>query len=167
MSAALAFLDQLHFDAGDQAAVVTFNSDAWLLAVLTPDRTALDAAIADMKTGQFTRIDLGIVSAREELLGPRRHGDNTPVMIVLTDGRANPEPVETAIEQAEMAKRAGITLFVIGLGVPEALDDEALRLIASRPGYYYRTSDADNLAAIYEEIAEVIPCPPELFWGRR
>ena len=92
---------------------------------------------------------------------------NRPVIILLTDGKANPEPVETAVDEARRAKEAGVTIFVIGLGHPEDLDNEALRLIASRPDYYYQTPRAEELAAVYEEIAGVIPCPPEQFWGGR
>lgn len=41
------------------------------------------------------------------------------------------------------------------------------RRIASRPGQYLRTPDADALAAIFERIAGEIPCPPDAYWGKR
>ena len=165
VEAAGTFLDQMHFDAGDQAAVVTFNSDATLLAPLTTTRALLDAALGAITTAQFTRIDRGIAVAREELASTRHRPGNTPVMIVLTDGRANPVPVSVAEVEARQAKDAGIIIFTIGLG--NDLDTEGLRAIASRPEWFYSAPSAEELAGIYRGIAVAIPCPASVFWGQR
>ena len=165
VEAAGTFLDQMHFDAGDQAAVVTFNSDATLLAPLTTTRALLDAALGAITTAQFTRIDRGIAVAREELASTRHRPGNTPVMIVLTDGRANPVPVSVAEVEARQAKDAGIVIFTIGLG--NDLDTEGLRSIASRPQWFYSAPSAEELAGIYRGIAVAIPCPASVFWGQR
>jgi hypothetical protein len=86
-------------------------------------------------------------------------------MIVLTDGRANPVPVEVALAEARQAKAAGVALFTIGLGAD--LDFEALAAMASRPEFFYAAPDGEALAGIYRGIAVAIPCAPEQFWGRR
>jgi Mg-chelatase subunit ChlD len=163
--AARRFIDLLK--SSDQAGIVWFNTTAAREQVLTRDKAALRSAIDRIVNAQFTRLDLGIKVARDELVSDHHVPGNRSVLILLTDGKANPEPVETALHEAQLAKGAGITLFVIGLGRAEDLDDDALRQIASRPEYYYQTTDASTLTTIYEEIAGVIPCPPELFWGRR
>jgi hypothetical protein len=165
IAAAGTFLDQLHLDAGDQAAIVTFNSDATLLAPLTADRAALEAALTGITTAQYTRIDRGIAVARAELAGSRHRPANTPVMIVLTDGRANPVPVSAAEAEAQAAKDAGVVLFMVGLG--QDLDTDALHRMASRPEYFFVAPDAEQLAGIYRSIAVAIPCPANAFWGRR
>jgi len=165
IAAASRFIDLLK--PGDQAGVVSFNDTAVLEQGLTGDKLALRTALRRIDIDQFTRLDLGIAKARDELASSRHNLDNRTVLILLTDGKANPEPVETAIQEAELAKKARITLFVIGLGRPQDLDDGGLRQIASRAEFYYQTPDASTLATIYEEIAGVIPCPPEQFWGRR
>ncbi len=165
IEAAQVFLDQVRLGAGDQAAVVMFNNDAWLAATLTTDRSALDTALEGIQTAQFTRIDRGIAIARQELLGSRRNEDSTPVMIVLTDGRANPVPVDVAIVEARLAKEAGVQLFTIGLGAD--LDAEALAQMASLPEWFYVAPDAEDLVDIYRAIAVTIPCPMGNFWGVR
>jgi hypothetical protein len=53
------------------------------------------------------------------------------------------------MDEASLAKAAGITIFVIGLGRAEDLDDTELREVASLPEYYFRTSDATALTVIY------------------
>ena len=165
LDAARVFLDQLHMADGDQAAVITFNDEATLRSPLSSDRTVLDAALAAATTAQYTRIDLGIAVARAELASSRHKPSNTPAMIVLTDGRANPVPVSVAENQARQAKDAGIVIFTIGLGGD--LDTDALRAIASRPEWYYTAPSADELAAIYRGIAVAIPCPARAYWGQR
>ena len=165
VEAAQTFVDQLQLDAGDQAAVVAFSSDAWVLAPLMSDRAAIERALEGIQTDQLTRIDRGIEVARGELGSPRHWRSNTPVLILLTDGRANPGPAVAAVEQAWLAKDAGVVVFTVGLG--SDLDDDALAQMASRPGYFYTTPDAEDLADIYRAIAVSIPCPAESFWGRR
>jgi hypothetical protein len=38
------------------------------------------------------------------------------------------------------------------------VDRDLLRLAATRPAYYYEAPRTEDLAAIYEEIAEALPC---------
>jgi Mg-chelatase subunit ChlD len=107
---------------------------------------------------EFTRIDLGIERGHEELASSHHIPSYRPVLILLTDGKANPGGPQAAVEAAERAKDQGITIFSIGLGTVDALDFEALTVIASRPEFAYRTADPDDLARIYSEIAHALPC---------
>ena len=75
------------------------------------------------------------------------------------------QAAEPAVEQARAATAQGITVFTIGLG--NELDFDALARMATKPGYFYRAPQAEDLAGIYREIARVIPCPREQYWGHR
>ena len=132
---------------------------------LTSSEPDLHAALDRIATAPQTRIHRGIEVAAAELASPRRAAGHTPVMVLLTDGRANPEGPEFAVAEADAAKRAGVTVFTVGLG--DDLDHEALRAMASRPDDYHHAPDAEQLAEIYRAIAVAIPCPAERFWGRR
>jgi Mg-chelatase subunit ChlD len=149
----------------DQAAIVSFNAGAELLQPLTGDRAALADALTRIQVQQTTRLDLGIQVARTELSSTRRKAGNDPVMIVLTDGRANPVGPDAAVREGAAAKGEGVTIFTIGLG--EELDLDALSAIASKPAYFYSAPDGEDLEAIYKAIAVAIPCPADTFWGRR
>jgi Mg-chelatase subunit ChlD len=149
----------------DQAAIVVFNSDAWLRQELTGDRGLLASALQGIQTARQTRLDRGVAVGHEELVGSRRRPGNQAVMIVLTDGLANPVPASVAVEEAAAAKADQVTIFTIGLG--NELDEWALQAMASRPDYYYWAPDAEELADIYRRIAVTIPCPAGQFWGRR
>jgi Mg-chelatase subunit ChlD len=164
-AAARAFLDQVHLDAGDQAAIVAFNADVSVLAELTSDRAALLEALDRLEVAPQTRIHLGVRAAQAVLTSARHRAENAAAMVVLTDGRANPESPELAVDAAEVAKAVGITVFTIGLGAE--LDFLALGRMASTPGYFFQTLDAGELEEIYTQIAVAIPCSGERFWGRR
>ncbi|RIL07076.1 hypothetical protein DCC79_15030 [bacterium] len=162
--AARVFLDQLRLGAGDRAALVSFNGAATLDQPLTDVRADLDRALGAIRVAPLTRLDLGVGTAHAELVGPRRQ-PGVAVVILLTDGRANPVPVEAAVDAARLAKADGILVFTVGLG--DDLDFEALTQMASRPQYFFRAATADALADIYRDIAGEIPCPPGAFWGGR
>ncbi len=156
-AAARLFLDQLDLPT-DQAAIVAFNASAALAQPLTGDRAALHEALDGIQTAQFTRIDLGIRAAQAELTSPRRRPGHRPAMVVLTDGRNNPEPVASAVAAAAAAKAAGMRVFTIGLG--DDIEADALAEMASAPDDFFVAPDGEDLAAIYRAIAGAVkPCP--------
>ncbi|MFN8575164.1 MAG: VWA domain-containing protein, partial [Gemmatimonadaceae bacterium] len=104
-------------------------------------------------------------AAAAELASARRRDGNVPVVVLLTDGRANPRPAGEAVDAAARAKAAGVTFFTIGLG--DDVDDGALEAIAAPGGRYFRAPTADGLAEVYRQVAGRIPCPAGGFWGRR
>jgi len=181
IEAASAFLDLLALDddavsgtpgggtpslGGDQAAIVAFNADAWVLAPLTDDRTVLDAALEAVALAPQTRLDRAVAVGAEALADlARRRSGNQPVLVLLTDGRANPVPIESAVAEADAAKAAGVTVFTIGLG--EDLDADGLAAMASTAERFLRAPDAEDLAAAYAEVARSIPCPASAWWGGR
>jgi Mg-chelatase subunit ChlD len=153
--AAALLLDQLDFPR-DQAAVVIFHNRSVLLQALTSDRAALDTALDSIALESESRLDLGVIEAREELLGPNARAANKPAMVVLTDGRANPVPASVAVQEAAAAKAAGVTIFTVAIG--DEVDTEALRAMASTPAHFYAAASAAALLMIYDQIGRSIPC---------
>ena len=158
------FLERLDLTT-DRAAIIAFNAEAEVLQGLTNDRGALNGALSAIEPARHTCLVCAVDTAAQVLAGGRRGGGIARVMILLTDGKSNPRPASEAVERAEEARVDGITIFTIGLG--EHLDLWALEAMASRSSYFYRAPDAEDLKAIYEEIAVEIPCPVEDYWGRR
>lgn len=163
--AAALFIAKLDLTGGDQAAMVQFNSSGEVLQALTDDAGALNAALGRIRLAQQTRIQIGLELANQELLSPRHRPQNSTAAILLTDGRNNPEPVGVAVAAADLAKRAGIRIFTIGLG--SELDLEALAAMASSPDGFYLAPDGEDLVEIYRQIANIIPCPPKEYWPGR
>lgn len=163
--AARALLDALRLDRGDQAAVVGFNSAATLQSPLTADRAALDRALAVIVPAAGTCIVCAVEAAAAELAPARRQAGHAPVLVLLTDGRSNPQPAAEAVAGAAAAKATGIRVYTVGLGAD--LDEAALREMASGPDAYRHAPSAAELVAIYRAIAVDIPCPTDTFWAGR
>jgi hypothetical protein len=58
-----------------------------------------------------------------------------------------------------------VVIFTIGLGAD--VDEAALRDMASQPSFYRHAPTGAELAAIYREVVDLIPCPGSSFWGGR
>jgi Mg-chelatase subunit ChlD len=157
-AAAGVFLDLVSWAAGNQAALVTFDAEARLAQSLTADRSRLDIALAAMTTARQTCLPCAVAEADRELASPRRRTGNTPVLLLLTDGKSNPRPMSEAVRAAQVAKARGVLVFTIGVG--EDLDEAGLAAMASQPAYYYRAPDAAALEAIFRAVAVTIPCAP-------
>jgi Mg-chelatase subunit ChlD len=149
------FLDRLELDNGDYASIVAFNEDAWVVQATTSNGSALSAALARLEVRRYTRLDRGIETAHEELVRGSPAGMRR-VMVVLTDGRANPEPADVAVDRSYGAKADGIEIYTIGLG--DDLDLWALEAIATDAAHFLRAPDADDLARVYDEVATMVPC---------
>lgn len=163
-AAATSFLGLLKLDAGDRAAVVTFNAQARLDQPLIADRTVLAAALARLTTAPLTCLPCAVEVSSAELEARRRPGVMS-VLVLLTDGRSNPRPVSEAVDRARLAKMAGVTIFTVALGGD--VDAAGLEEMASYPGAYLTVADAETLEAAYATIARTLPCPTGAFWGRR
>jgi Mg-chelatase subunit ChlD len=158
IEAAIALVDLLKAD--DQVTVIGFNSAPKVGAPLTVDKDAVRAALRRLPESQKsgTRIDLGLATAHEELDGPRHRSENHRSIVLVTDGRqVGPPGNEAVLEVARAIKADRISIVTIGLG--EDADEPLLRELASQPDYYFRAPDAEDLLALYREIARFIPCP--------
>jgi Mg-chelatase subunit ChlD len=159
----------------DRLAIVGFNNTAWTELTLSDDRARIDQALAALpaKSAEGTRLDLaleqGIRAWTESWVLPA----NRPVLVLLTDGlpnrvpfgpgSAHPECADqecTVLKAATAAKDAGARVFTIGLGLPDDVLRRLLEEAASSPGDYAFAPDAEDLAAIYRQIAgRVRACP--------
>jgi Ca-activated chloride channel family protein len=152
--AALTFVGLLNFST-DQAGVVTFDHEARLEQPLTTDRAALERALSREETGQATRIDLALEVSRQELGSERHVGDNSKVLVLLTDGRPKGTTSEEVLAAAERAKGEEVIIYTIGFGGD--VDHALMQQVASSPDKYYFAPEASDLEEIYEQIAGVIP----------
>lgn len=187
-SAARLFVERLTLERGapfgtDQVALVGFNDRAWREIQLTDDRAAFRRALDSLaeRVAEGTRLDLALDEGTRALTGPGRRPGNTAVLIVLTDGLPNRVPTpatggspdDTVLSAAQRAKSAGVAVYAIGVGLPDAADPvdringALLARIASSIGHFFQTPDADDLGRIYDQVAASIGCPPGRHdWGQ-
>ena len=95
---------------GDLIWVPVKAGGGWDPAAADPDHFAQPSG------SEADRSHLGVDLARQLLLAGEHRGANLPAIVLLTDGRSNPDPSQLALDAAAAAKAAGIRLFTVGLG---------------------------------------------------
>ena len=109
------FVDQLDLEAGDQAAIISFNSQATLGVELTNHRPSLDSAIAAIRTDRGTRMDSALSTALDMVRSQIRE-DELPAVILMTDGQPESGSREATKSIAAELRAAGPEFYAIGLG---------------------------------------------------
>jgi Mg-chelatase subunit ChlD len=140
----------------DQVAVVVFSEEAEVLASLGAiDRAR--TALGDLPQREGTRIESGLRAAMHELEGPARNPANSAAILLLTDGQPTRGSVEDLRQAGRHARDAGVSLFSIGLGAD--VNPELLRELSGGAARYFAAPQSEDLQAIYDRIARVVPCP--------
>lgn len=152
----------------DRIGLVLFGSRAYVQAPITYDKSSVleilaqtDAGMAGNSTSIGDAIGLSLKSLRNS------DNKDKKVIILLTDGENNSGALSLA-QAIQLAKDEGVKIYTIGVGaeqsfvnsifgiriaVPSALDEESLNQIAAETkGTYFRATDTQSLAQIYQEI---------------
>jgi len=160
LTAAEAFTKRLQ--AGDQAGLVTFATDAILKSTLTGNIGQVANAIAGLtidpeeETGSTNTGD-ALLRASEELNSSRHNTEARKVMVLLTDGLATApgeDPDAHARAAAQKAKVLGVNVFTIGLG--EKVNMDFVTELASTPQQAYRAVSVGEVDRIYKSITAEI-----------
>jgi Mg-chelatase subunit ChlD len=137
-----------------RVAVVAFDARPTRLTGLTADLDAADRALAGLRAGSGTRIDLALAEARRLLAGEVRQGV-LPGVVVLSDGLQN-GTADAVLSEAKALRDLRSVLYFIGLG--ENADRDVLERAASSPAHFVHSPSAEDLEDIYHRIALGLVC---------
>ncbi|AFC99005.1 Bacterial Ig-like domain (group 1)/von Willebrand factor type A domain-containing protein [Methanocella conradii HZ254] len=137
----------------NQVSIIWFNSSSkvakYLTLVNSQNKSSIYNAINSLNANGGTEIGDGIAKAISELTGPYSNSSNKKVAILLSDGYS--QTPSNDIEQAYNAKNKSITIYTIGMGMP---DEYNLGMIANITGGYYTKVVSDiQLQHVYGDIA--------------
>lgn len=140
---------------GDQAGLITFDTNVYRVQEVTSDKAALTAAIDGLKTGSDTAMYDGILEGTKALEGV----SGRKAILVLSDGLDNQS---SAVEEdiVTAVGPSGLTISAIGFGEPglvgqAGIDEAGLKSLTSRTGGQYAyTSDSASLTAQYQQYGE-------------
>jgi VWFA-related protein len=145
------FLERL--PEGSKVAVIAFGSEVDRLCPFTTDRAQVKAAVDALDPAGATRFYDAVASALEML--DRESGRRA--ILALTDGEDTFSQSASLDSVIAAARRLGLPVHTLGLGTEEEIESADLRRLAvSTRGQYYPARHADQLRAIYEQIAERI-----------
>ena len=153
---------------GDRVGLIVFGEYAYLHAPLTLDTLSIAKMLNNMvfgMAGNATAIGDAIGLSVRTL---RNRPEGSRVLILLTDGEDNSSTIPP-LEAAKLAKQYNIRIYTVGIGrngpvpfpnghggygmVEVPLDEKMLKQIAAlTDGRYFRATDQNTLASIYETI---------------
>ena len=149
---------------GDRLGLILFGEQAYLQTPLTFDRLTLRTLLYEAQLGfagsNGTAIGDAIGLAVKRLEDrPKNHR----VVILLTDGANNSGALEP-IKAAQLASRAKVKIYTIGVGAKNArgLDEQTLAEVAKiTGGQFFRARNPAELDAIYQELNRLEPVDQE------
>jgi molecular chaperone DnaK len=144
-TAAREFLDRCDFTRME-VGLVSFSSEVILQCEATDNVRRLQAGLMRLEPDGSTNLTEALELARAKL----RASDRTRYLVILTDGY--PDAPESAVEQAEGARREGIEIVAIGMG--DADSDYLRRLASTEAGSIF--AHAGELVRAFGHIARVI-----------
>jgi Ca-activated chloride channel family protein len=154
----------------DRIGLILFGTLAYLQSPLTFDKNAVqeilqnaDAGMAGNSTSIGDALGLALKTLKDE-----EKKDNK-VIILLSDGENNDGSLSMA-QAIDLAEKEGIKVYTIGVGAEDALfgslfnlrrnelDEKSLKDLAQRTkGNYFRATDLNTLAQIYQRIDTLEP----------
>lgn len=153
---------------GDRLGLIVFADQAYLHVPLTFDTTSVRRLLREAEiglAGERTAIGDAIGLALKRL---KDRPENNRVLILMTDG-ANTAGTVNPAEAAEMAAKAGLKIYTVGIGSDSSfsmgsfgfslnstssdLDEGLLKQIASiTKGKYFRARNTSEFSRIYAEL---------------
>lgn len=147
--AALQFFQQI-VRPKDRAALITFNDRPNLAVQFTNDVSTLAGGLAGLKAERGTSLYDSLIFSLYYFNGIR----GQKALLVLSDGKD--ESSRFTFEDAlEYARRAGVTIYAVGLQLPRGEAKKQLRTLAEETGgRSFFIDSTDTLAAIYSQVEE-------------
>ena len=159
----------------DRIGIVLFAKQAFTQCPLTVDHSILSELLENVQIGLVDPDNTAIGQALGVALNRMKDSDSkSKVVILLTDGENNFGQPPTTL--AEAAEAIGVRVYTIGVGthgqapypfqdpfgrtryqnVAVSIDEDLLKEVAaSTGGKYFRATDDDKLAAIFNEIDQM------------
>jgi VWFA-related protein len=136
---------------GSRVAVVAFGSEVEKICPFTGDAMQVQDAVNALQPAGATRY----YDAVAEALGMLEKEPGRRAVLALTDGEDTFSQLATLDSVIASARHLGLPVHTLGLGSEDEIESAALkRLATATRGQYYSARQAEQLRAIYEQLAE-------------
>jgi VWFA-related protein len=140
---------------GDQAGLITYDTQVYTVQPITSDIPALVSAIEALETGSDTAMYNALVEAEKAL----ESVSGRKAIIVMTDGMDN-QSSSTLDDVITGISESGLSISAIGFGDTtltgmEGLDEAGLKALAEGAGGQYAfATDAQTLSTLYQQYGQ-------------
>jgi VWFA-related protein len=145
IEAAQIFLDEISGNRNNFVELTSFDDEIYHIQPFTSDIDALKRAVQYIYPGGETALYDALYSA----IGRANRQDSSRCVVAFTDGLENAS-VYSYDEVIDLAKRAGIPIYMIGIGYD--IDETVLSDLAAATGGTYLNASIDDLSAVLSEI---------------
>ena len=141
--------------AGDQAGLITYDTQVYTVQPVTSDIPTLINAIDGLQTGSDTAMYNALIEAEKAL----ESVSGRKAIIVMTDGMDN-QSSSTAEDVINSIGESGLSISAIGFGDTtatgqEGLDEAGLQALAEGAGGQYAfATDAQTLSTLYQQYGQ-------------
>jgi len=138
----------------DNIGLVVFGAYSFIASPLTYDENILNRIVSQLSIGMAGKYTALYESLAQGVNLLKMSESKSKVAILLTDGYSTQGvdkiPLEVAID---LAKKEGVKVYPIGIGMPNEYNQAVLLKIAKETGgVAFGASSADELKAVYEKI---------------
>jgi Ca-activated chloride channel family protein len=141
----------------DNIGLVVFGTFSFIASPLTYDADILNKILSQLQiemAGKYTALNTSLAQGVNLL---KMGSSKTKIAILLTDGYSTSQidkiPLDVAID---MAKKEGVKVYPIGIGMPHEFNKEVLIQIANESGgVAFSAYNAKELKEIYKKIDEL------------
>ena len=149
--AVASFLEKL--PEGSRVAVIAFGSEIKRLSTFATDRSLVNRAVDSLEPDGSTCFYDAVADALDLL----KAETGRRAILALTDGEDTSSQFANLESVIVTARRLGLPVHTLGLGSEDEIESADLKKLAtSTRGQYYPARNADQLRAIYEQLAERI-----------
>lgn len=141
----------------DNIGLVVFGTYSFIASPLTYDENILNKIVSQLTiamAGPYTSLYTSLAQGVNLL---KMSESKSKVAILLTDGYSTPQTDKIPLDVAlDMAKKQGVKVYPIGIGMPHEYNGEILMQIASETGgVAFGATSAGELENIYKKIDEL------------
>ncbi|MDQ7045300.1 MAG: VWA domain-containing protein [Sulfurimonas sp.] len=141
----------------DNIGLVVFGAYSFIASPLTYDERILNAIVSQLQigmAGKYTALYESLAQGVNLLKGS---DSKSKIAILLTDGHSTEGVDKVPLEVAlDMAKKEGIRVYPIGIGMPNEYNRKVLMQIAEGTGgVAFGASSATELQGVYKKIDEL------------
>lgn len=141
----------------DNLGLVVFGEYSFIASPLTYDENILNKIVSQLRiamAGKYTALYTSLAQGVNLL---KMSESKSKIAILLTDGYSTPEidniPLDVALD---LAKKEGVKVYPIGIGMPHEYNKKVLMEIADGTGgVAFGASSATELEAVYKKIDEL------------
>ena len=148
------FIQKRH---SDNIGLVVFGAYSFIASPLTYDENILSRIVSQLQIGMAGKYTALYESLAQGVNLLKMSESNSKIAILLTDGYSTQEVDKIPLDVAlEMAKKEGVKVYPIGIGLPNEYNRAVLMKIAEETGgVAFGASSARELQDVYKKIDEL------------